>query len=392
MLLKSQHLSRLPWIDALRGLAFFGVLFYHVGIFTKDLPPVLGGVIEFGQSGVQLFYIISAFTLFLSIRNRRGKEVAPLRNFFIRRFFRIAPLFYCVIAYYLVRYGIGPSLWQEDGNSITLANIFAHITFLNGCNPYWINSLVAGGWSVAIEMPFYLLVPFLFKYVKTVRAAVQLTLSLFILSKALSFVLKKYILVGNIDLWQGFLYYWLPNQLPFFGMGIILYFLILERESRQTKTSQFFLLWRFLKVMSPLLLVGLSLTTFSLISKVNVSAILLFQTIIFVLLAIFLNASIFPVLVNQFWCYLGRISYSGYLLHFELHPLARKQVMWLASLMDVALPPLTEFLLTLAIALAMTVALASLTYEFIEKPGMMLGKRLIEYSDLKLGKTKIRLK
>lgn len=240
MLLKSQHLSRLPWIDALRGLAFFGVLFYHVGIFTKDLPLELTYVIEFGQSGVQLFYIISAFTLFLSIRNRRGKEVAPLRSFFIRRFFRIAPLFYCIIAYYLVRYGIGPSLWQEDGSSITLANIFAHITFLNGWNPYWLNSLVAGGWSVAIEMPFYLLVPFLFKHVKSVRAAVQLTLSLFLLSKALSFVLKKYILVGNVGLWQGFLYYWLPNQLPFFGVGIILYFLIIEMESKQTKTSQFF--------------------------------------------------------------------------------------------------------------------------------------------------------
>lgn len=137
--------------------------------------------------------------------------------------------------------------------------------------------------------------------------------------------------------------------------------------------------------MSPLLLVGLSLTTFSIISKINFSAILLFQTIIFVLLALFLHASMFPVLVNQFWCYLGQISYSCYLLHFELHPLARKQVMWLASLMDVALPPLTEFLLTLAIALAMTVALASLTYEFIEKPGMILGKRLIEYSELKFG-------
>lgn len=154
---------QLPWVDALRGLAIFGVLICHAGQNVENLPSILGNLTYQGAMGVQLFYMISAFTLFLSLANRKKLEKKPLINFFIRRFFRIAPLFYCAIAFYVLTTGIGPSHWIEDGQSITIPNLITHLTFTNGWNPYWINSLVPVGWSIAIEMPFYLIVPYLFK-------------------------------------------------------------------------------------------------------------------------------------------------------------------------------------------------------------------------------------
>lgn len=47
-----------------------------------------------GAEGVQLFFVMSALTLFLSLDSRRRTEARPVANFFVQRFFRIARLFY----------------------------------------------------------------------------------------------------------------------------------------------------------------------------------------------------------------------------------------------------------------------------------------------------------
>jgi peptidoglycan/LPS O-acetylase OafA/YrhL len=48
---------------------------------------------------------------------------------------------------------------------------------------------VPGGWSVAVEMTFYLLFPFLFKQIKSLKAALRLTLTALIIGMVLMFIL-----------------------------------------------------------------------------------------------------------------------------------------------------------------------------------------------------------
>ncbi len=86
--------GHLPYIDALRGLAIFGVLLAHVWNLVKPDNALLDFLGLHGARGVQLFYVVSALTLLMSREKRQGKEQAPTRNFFIRRFFRIAPLYW----------------------------------------------------------------------------------------------------------------------------------------------------------------------------------------------------------------------------------------------------------------------------------------------------------
>jgi peptidoglycan/LPS O-acetylase OafA/YrhL len=83
---------RLRVLDALRGWAIVGVIFVHNSIFWRPDSHALLSLIEQGQRGVQLFYIISAFTLYLSYFRRSQDEISPVANFYIRRIFRIAPL------------------------------------------------------------------------------------------------------------------------------------------------------------------------------------------------------------------------------------------------------------------------------------------------------------
>jgi hypothetical protein len=67
------------------------------GNVQLPLPTAMGQVALTGQRGVALFFIVSAFTLFLNYDNRK-EERHPTRNFFIQRFFRLAPMFHIALA------------------------------------------------------------------------------------------------------------------------------------------------------------------------------------------------------------------------------------------------------------------------------------------------------
>jgi peptidoglycan/LPS O-acetylase OafA/YrhL len=368
-------MTKLQWIDALRGFACFSVLVYHTGLSTEGIPTGIMTVTMQGESGVQLFYLISAFTLFLSMSNRKKVEESPTRNFFIRRLFRIAPMFYLMVLYGCFRYGIGPNLWVEDGTTITIPNLLSHLVFLNGWNPYWINNLVSGGWSIAIEMQFYLLVPFLFSRIHTASQAVWITIVLLLLRKALSFVLTKAVVMPESAKWSEFIYYWLPSQMANFTLGFVLYFLFVAIRDRANLADR---PWGFVaKTLQPLLLLVLAFFAFSTITHLDLSVDYLIKGIGFVAFAIYLHLNRFPLLVNSLFCYLGEISYSAYLLHFEVVPLVRFLFKQAVAAAQVTVSPTIEFFGVVSLALAATAGLATLTYRWIEVPGINAGRRLI---------------
>ena len=84
----------LDYIDSMRGIAILMVLAVHSTIFftiyeIKQLPFKMEYIIYSGKYGVVLFFIVSAYTLFRSLDIRHEKGFG---NYYIRRFFRIAPL------------------------------------------------------------------------------------------------------------------------------------------------------------------------------------------------------------------------------------------------------------------------------------------------------------
>src|ERR1700728_3193398 len=108
----------LHWIDALRGWAFLGVLGCHVSQRVGDtLPHWLGFWAANGRFGVQLFYIVSCLTLFMSLDSRSRREERPISAFFIRRLFRIAPLFWLAIIFYTFVLARESTAWAPHGVS-----------------------------------------------------------------------------------------------------------------------------------------------------------------------------------------------------------------------------------------------------------------------------------
>lgn len=124
-------MKKLPFIDALRGLAIFAVLIVHANQAVDGLPRWMNAILSQGARGVQLFFIVSAFTLFLSLSSRKSSEAKPILNFFLRRFFRIAPLFYSAVLSYIVFGGFSAQL-----SISSVFQVMSLFTFTNALSPY----------------------------------------------------------------------------------------------------------------------------------------------------------------------------------------------------------------------------------------------------------------
>jgi peptidoglycan/LPS O-acetylase OafA/YrhL len=207
----------LPWIDALRGLAILMVLANHVALVVPGLSAPVETLARFGQMGVQLFFVASAYTLCLSWQQRRADEAQPLLRFLLRRLFRIAPLYWFAIALFTVLN------WLQSGgttaDAYSAANLLANAAFVHGVMPAAQNSIVPGGWSIGTEMAFYALFPALMALLgprpglraPLIGAALALALNLL-------FQAGRPGPVAN----NSFAYFHPLNQLPVFLIGIAL--------------------------------------------------------------------------------------------------------------------------------------------------------------------------
>ncbi len=200
-------MSKLGYIDALRGWAVIGVLLVHCSGFGAGLySSVWQEIIGHGGRGVQLFFVVSAFTLFLSLSRRNEIENGVYSAFFIRRFFRIAPLFYLAIIYFIAERYFWGVLATDNPPDITGWSVLSTFFFVHGVSPYWINTVVPGGWTISVEMMFYCLVPFLFKKIKNMnQAAVFFFIAIF-LQHIITNVLKQFPLSDDPMLTRHFLY------------------------------------------------------------------------------------------------------------------------------------------------------------------------------------------
>ena len=154
--------GEIPALDGLRGIAILLVVIYHcVDSFVRSgvaLLPV-GGVdlaypFRSGWMGVNLFFVLSGFLITHHLLRRR--RCAPgginVRHYLAKRFLRIVPTFYVVLA--IAAAGLVPH-YELDQRSIGL-QVAWHAMFLQD---YFPSSIVGPFWSLGVEEKFYLAMP-----------------------------------------------------------------------------------------------------------------------------------------------------------------------------------------------------------------------------------------
>jgi len=357
---------KLEYITVLRAIAILAVLAVHVNLLTasgQHFNPYIQSAINNGARGVQLFYLLSAFTLFLSLNKRSVTEKKPITNYFIRRFFRIAPLYYIAILYYLWQDGTGPRYWLGDAKSISLANITGNFLFLHGFSPYWINSVVPGGWSVAVEVLFYCLLPLLFYRIKNIQQACAFTIIALIVRLILIRILFHYPLIANKELWSNYLFLYLPNQLPIFALGVVLYFIIYD--SINIKFS-----FKFLFIVSACIIAGLAIKPELFVFDA------FYFGVAFLLLTYALHRYHPAILFNPVFLYLGKISYTLYLTHLAAIFLLTKFKLANVIKANNETTTIINYVLNYGMVLIVSVFISTILYYTIEEPMQRVGKRI----------------
>ncbi len=301
------------YIDALRGIAILGVILVHSSQMIAPANKYILWLMGEGARGVQLFYVASALTLCMSWAARRPRERSPVLNFYIRRFFRIAPTFYLAIIFYIVVDGVAPSHWAPNG--IEWWYILLTAFFLHGFHPETITSVVPGGWSIAVEMLFYVSLPFLLSCIKSIKVGIVFLVATVMLSAA-NYMLVPYVFSypdHQSYLVRSFIFLNFFGQLPVFIVGILGYLFLAAAYSRKIT----------LLVCGPLFLVFLLVFLYPAINPNSQSVFSQYSRMahhfiaagLFCVFAVLLASWPLRLFVNELTIKIGELSFGMYLSH-----------------------------------------------------------------------------
>ncbi len=138
-------------IQALRGIAVFLVLLVHVGLVEKkySLMPVLPDLVQFGMSGVDIFFVISGFIM-MTITMSKQKDVKYAFSFLYSRIIRIYPLYWFYSLLVLIAFVVNPN-WVNSSNGSEVHLVESFLLIPQDGLP-----LLAVGWTLIHEMYFYI--------------------------------------------------------------------------------------------------------------------------------------------------------------------------------------------------------------------------------------------
>jgi peptidoglycan/LPS O-acetylase OafA/YrhL len=311
---------RFKQIDVLRGLAASIVAFFH---FTTSagLSPGLTGYGTYGVLGVQLFFVISGFVLPYSMY-KTNYTIANLGTFMLKRIIRIYPAYFVAVI-------IGISLAYVTGRAMLPGGaIAAHLLFLNYVIAQPAISPVF--WTLTIEFQFYILIGLC--YALLVKSNTHSVAFLLLLS-GISFFFP----IQTIFNW-----------FPFFALGVLIF-------------NKHF--------------TGLSNMVFIGAVAVILTIIVFHKNIPQAMAGLFAVAFIMLIkiekghLLNKLLLGLGTVSYSLYLIHWDL---GRAAINFSRRLPVIAGWDWTR----LALGFVFSVICAWLLYYFIERPSLKYSSKI----------------
>ena len=355
--------KRIDAIDGLRTVAVLGVIWTYVRMSFDNIPWKIGSIdvnriFSFGRNGVDFFFVISGFCMYFMYGSKVNQfTIDNYKSFLVKRWTRIAPAFYFLIAVETLIFICHFSVFPYQ-------NFFYHLFFLNIFLP--VDQFSPHYWSLATEWHFYIVFPFLFIRNKEHKQLVRRVLVLILVSLVFRVLLfhdhsgdlVNKVTIDSAAIWYRFVefgvgiiaakYYLDGVQIsrPFRGLsGIALAFGIayIGRIFMLTEFVNLFGRYSFLVRASgePLMTLGFAIILYNAINS---------KTIVSRLLS------------SRPFLFLGRISYSMYLWHLLITG-------WVSSwVIRMIGKSIFSFNLAIIISLIVVIPVSWLSFKLLEAP------------------------
>jgi len=193
-----------------------------LGVFITHLAPRLGiqgtaaSITGFGAMGVYLFFIISGYLVGMTDEKSINGSPKIVRSYYIRRLFRVLPLYYAVILYNLVLHTfILQDVTKDPGGLYWLRYLFLTNAFVPAPDNFWGN--LSATWTVSLFVCFYLTAPLWKRLIRNPKGAVCCYLT--------ALILRYLLAVSPFSAYMTFIYY-----LHFFLLGMAVWQMQKEKE------------------------------------------------------------------------------------------------------------------------------------------------------------------
>ena len=369
----------------MRALAIFGVIVCHAATYTGTWPAEWWGrYAYYGLIGVDVFFGISAFVLYRPLLRARvtGAPLPTAWGFWKRRLLRIVPAYWVALTLLAIYPGL-PGVFTGD--------FWRYYGFAQIYSPSSVNGGIPAVWSLCVEMTFYLLLPFysagLARLGRGLPARRQLRLELAAVGVLLvvPVLWRAAVRSGALPVALGNA---LPSHLGFFAVGLGLAVVSVGLEvgtlaPPRARTVAFWpeLSWAAAAVAfvvaavafggpRPVPHVHVAHTT-SWLEREAYGATVCLLVLLVLLPPVFASGGAVVRMLRWRWlAFVGLISYGIYLWHMPM-----------ASRIGGRLPhhgDTTRVLLTVAGMLVLSVAIAALSYRFVELPFLRRKERIAQ--------------
>ncbi|HET7000649.1 MAG TPA: acyltransferase [Puia sp.] len=316
--------NRIKVLDGFRGLAILLVIGYHYLDFFS-----------FGWTGVDLFFVLSGFLITGKLVESMG-SAHYFRTFYIKRVLRIMPLYYFMLLMFFVLIPfLLPSYVSVSFKELLQQQIFYWAFVINiydAVHGWPLNVTLIHFWSLACEMQFYLLWPFIIYFFYNQGRVLKIILVSFCIA-GLLFRMDGQLFLPLNDIYR---YVLLPCRIDAFSAGALLYLFLREDKVTAYKTRLLLIALMALSVVLVLMLTKQTAWHYSVdvVSKYGFTLDAIFWA---TLMGFFLSVDrhfIKRIFSGRLMTSLGKYSYGMYVFHWPLYIIISKQYIFNAGTRD----------------------------------------------------------
>jgi len=225
----------IPSLTGLRAIAAGIVFFYHWFFhYLDEFPLLLSAPFRVGYVGVPIFFALSGFLITLRYYDDFIDKRTTYWAYMVKRVIRIYPLYLFVLTFFVAAFGRPTNMIPQ-----TMLEWITVYSLMQAFFPDLIFYGTLVGWTLTIELLFYLIAPLILRRIPRIMSMHKITI--FLVTLSFSFIALGYAISQLPATWlprtivgqdmNWLMHYSIFGHLPDFLIGVLCAFIYMRQKT-----------------------------------------------------------------------------------------------------------------------------------------------------------------